>query len=93
MEEENKDVPSAVNDVKQLLDPAPLDLTMSTSDQSPRRDIANKNRKFSDFKIIKMIGTGTFGKVYLGLLDEQPVAIKCLKKNQIIKMKQVDHIK
>lgn len=91
MEEEYKDKEDVVTcyekeDHKQLLDHA-LDLTMSTSDQSPRRDITNKNRKFSDFKIIKMIGTGTFGKVYLGLLEGQPVAIKCLKKNQIIKMK------
>ena len=40
-----------------------------------------------------MIGTGTFGKVYLGLIDNKPVAIKCLKKHQILKMKQTEHIK
>lgn len=32
MEEEIKDVPSAANDVKQLLESPVLDLTMSTSD-------------------------------------------------------------
>lgn len=69
------------------------DLSLSTSDLSPRRKVENKSRKFEDFKILRMIGTGTFGKVYLGLLDEKPVAIKCLKKHQILKMKQTEHIK
>ena len=36
---------------------------------------------------------GTFGKVYLALLDDQPVALKALKKTTIIELKQVDHIK
>lgn len=40
-----------------------------------------------------MIGTGTFGKVYLAMLDGKPVALKALKKTQIINLKQVDHIK
>ena len=36
---------------------------------------------------------GTFGKVYLALIDDQPVALKALKKTTIIELKQVDHIK
>jgi len=43
--------------------------------------------------LLKVIGTGTFGKVYLALLDGQPVALKALKKTQIIELKQVEHIK
>ena len=33
-----------------------------------------------DFKVIKTIGAGTFGKVYLAMKDDEPVAIKKLKK-------------
>jgi serine/threonine protein kinase len=42
---------------------------------------------------LRVIGTGTFGKVYLAMLDGKPVALKALKKTQIIELKQVDHIK
>lgn len=43
--------------------------------------------------MLRVIGTGTFGKVYLALLNDQPVALKALKKTQIIALKQIDHIK
>ena len=49
-----------------------------------RRKVENKERKFSDFKIMRIIGTGTFGKVYLATLDDQPVALKSLKKSYVI---------
>lgn len=58
-----------------------------------RRIVENPTRKFSDFKIERMIGTGTFGQVYMGLLDGVPVAIKVLKKTQVLMLKQVDHVK
>ena len=45
-----------------------------------RRQVENPNRKLSDFQLIRVIGTGTFGKVYLALLNGQPVALKALKK-------------
>jgi len=33
-----------------------------------KRKVENHNRKFSDYKVLKIIGTGTFGKVYLATL-------------------------
>ena len=53
---------------------------------------SKKNRKFSDFTLIKVIGMGTFGKVYLALLDGTPYALKCMIKSELIEMKQTDHI-
>ncbi len=58
-----------------------------------RRTVENEKRKITDYHLLRVIGTGTFGKVYLALLDGQPVALKALKKTQIINLKQVDHIK
>lgn len=53
----------------------------------------NPHRRISDFKILRVIGAGTFGKVYLTLLNERPVALKALKKTQVIMQQQVDHVK
>ena len=44
------------------------------------------------------LGTGTFGRVRLVKHrldgnDVEPLALKCLKKNAIIKLKQIDHVK
>ena len=45
-----------------------------------RRQVENPNRKITDYHLLRVIGTGTFGKVYLALLNGQPVALKALKK-------------
>jgi serine/threonine protein kinase len=58
-----------------------------------RRLVENNQRRITDYHLLRVIGTGTFGKVYLALLDGKPVALKALKKTQIINLKQVDHIK
>ena len=34
-----------------------------------RRQVENPNRKISDYHLLRVIGTGTFGKVYLALLN------------------------
>jgi serine/threonine protein kinase len=43
--------------------------------------------KFSDWKILRVIGTGTFGKVYLATLDGEAFALKALKKSKVIELK------
>lgn len=42
---------------------------------------------------MRIIGTGTFGKVYLAILDGKSLALKVLNKRKIIELKQCDHIK
>ena len=42
--------------------------------------------------MIKTIGTGTFGKVVLAIKDDEPIAIKKLRKKVVIKLMQVEHI-
>lgn len=53
----------------------------------------NQSRKITDYQLLRVIGTGTFGKVYLATLGRDVVALKALKKTQIIDLKQIDHIK
>lgn len=53
----------------------------------------------NDFHILSTLGTGTFGRVRLvkhrseGGKESDPMALKCLKKSAIIKLKQIDHVK
>ena len=50
--------------------------------------------KLSDFEIMETLGTGSFGRVRLGRhkRTKKIYAIKMLKKSEIIRLKQVDHI-
>lgn len=66
---------------------------MTTDSLGERRPVENPDRKVTDYQLLRVIGTGTFGKVYLALLKGQPIALKALKKTEIIELKQVDHIK
>ena len=62
------------------------------------RALFNRNKfpaKLEDFKIKKMIGKGTFGKVYLVELSTNPgklYAMKCIRKDIIIENEQMDNI-
>lgn len=53
-----------------------------------------KKVKITDFDIDRTLGNGSFGKVKLAKhkYSGDYVAIKILKKSEIIKLKQVDHI-
>ena len=50
--------------------------------------------KLSDYEMDRTLGSGSFGKVKLAKnkKDGNYVAIKILKKSELIKLKQVDHI-
>ena len=52
------------------------------------------NAKLEDFKIRKMIGKGTFGKVYLVEQEGtgKMLAMKCIRKDIIIENEQMDNI-
>ncbi|ODV59242.1 serine/threonine protein kinase SCH9, partial [Ascoidea rubescens DSM 1968] len=55
----------------------------------------NKKRKYGpeDFQILKMLGKGTFGQVYLALKKDnnRVYAMKTLSKNYIAKKKEIAH--
>ncbi len=47
----------------------------------------------ADFEILRTLGTGSFGRVHLvqSRHNKRFYAIKVLKKEQVVKMKQVEH--
>lgn len=52
-----------------------------------RRKVENSKRLITDYNLIRIIGTGTFGKVYLSMKDGKSYAIKMLHKRKIIELK------
>ena len=57
-------------------------------------DKSNERIKLSDFDVLETLGTGSFGRVRLGRhkKTKKIYAIKMLKKHEIIRLKQTDHI-
>ena len=56
------------------------------------RVVENPNRSICDFDLIKVIGTGTFGKVYLAKLgddDGKLYAVKEIRKDRLLENEKV----
>jgi len=62
-----------------------------------KRLVEGKKFAFKDFDLRATVGTGTFGRVRVvkikGSPDRTPFALKIMKKSEIIRLKQVEHIK
>lgn len=56
--------------------------------------VANNKIAITDFDFMQTLGTGSFGRVRLGRHKKtnKIYAIKMLKKAEILRLKQVDHI-
>lgn len=54
----------------------------------------NPDAKLTDFNIKKMIGRGTFGKVYIveNKNDEKLYAMKCIRKDLVLENQQIENI-
>jgi len=59
--------------------------------------IKGRSWHFTDFDLRSTVGTGTFGRVRMVRIkhskDRTPMALKILKKSEIIRLKQVEHVK
>ena len=58
--------------------------TNQSSVASNRRQVENKKRVVGEYQLVRVIGTGTFGKVYLAILKGKSYALKMLHKRKII---------
>eukprot|EP01132_Coremiostelium_polycephalum_P004739 gene4739-5915_t len=54
----------------------------------------NPRERLKEFKQVRVIGTGTFGRVYLvqNIHDKNFYAMKCLNKSDVVQLKQVEHL-
>ena len=87
------------------LHPRPFDLNrfLSLSDYMPnsryntsnRGEVGSKKYGIEDFELMRVLGKGSFGKVFLVRLLEtkQVYAMKVLKKSEVTRRKQVVHTK
>ena len=50
--------------------------------------------KLSDFEVLRTLGTGSFGRVHLArsVHNQRFYAIKVLRKQHLVRMKQVEHV-
>ena len=78
-------------DTSQKLDHVDTSTLPSTSES--RRPVENPERTLGEYQLVRIIGTGTFGKVYLALLKGKSYALKMLHKRKVIELRQIDHIK
>ncbi|ELR04668.1 AGC/PKA protein kinase [Pseudogymnoascus destructans 20631-21] len=60
---------------------------------------SSKTLRLQDFKLLRILGTGTFARVWLVKLahpmqgaEDRVFALKVLRKTEVIKLKQVDHV-
>ena len=59
---------------------------------STRRMVENRKRKISEYNLVRIVGTGTFGKVYFATLDGKSYAIKFMQKKKVLELDQLEHI-
>ena len=64
---------------------------------SLRTLVEGRTLHLSDFDLRATVGTGTFGRVRIvklkGSISRTPFALKMLKKSEVIRLKQVEHVK
>lgn len=62
-----------------------------------RQLVGDRRWRLSDFDLRATVGTGTFGRVRVvkikGCNDRTPMALKIMKKSEVIRLKQVEHVR
>jgi serine/threonine protein kinase len=87
-------------EAKDILNDPKIDNGSNTNEEREGRAQRKKQGNFylNDFNFISTLGTGTFGRVRLvkhrdDPAEAFPLALKCLKKSEIIRLKQIEHVK
>ena len=97
---DRKDKKSSKKSSSTTKSPEPTSLLTETSFHTEYRKImaalhAKGEIKPDDFQLLETVGTGTFGRVFLVRHNHSQnyFAMKILRKHDIVRLKQVDHIK
>ena len=94
-----KKPPKYKREAKDILnDPKNPSLTAVAEQEARKKRKLDEAYYLNDFNFISTLGTGTFGRVRLVKHRDEPesvrpMALKCLKKSEIIRLKQTEHIK
>mmetsp|Transcript_21357 Transcript_21357/g.47277 ORF Transcript_21357/g.47277 Transcript_21357/m.47277 type:complete len:362 (-) Transcript_21357:268-1353(-) len=77
--------------------PKPVPVSSLTPITHLKEMCKGKEFTFEDFDLRATVGTGTFGRVRVvklkGNPDRTPFALKIMKKSEVIRLKQVEHVK
>lgn len=63
-----------------------------SSNKSADFDNAHAHIAISDLKKVATLGSGAFGRVDLVTYQKQPYALKIIKKIEVIKQDQIEHV-
>jgi protein kinase A/protein kinase X len=94
-----KKPPKYKKEPKDILNDLKAPTHTSEEDRVARAErLKSGNSYLNDYNFISTLGTGTFGRVKLvkhrdAPAQDLPLALKCLKKSEIIRLKQIDHVK
>lgn len=86
----------------EILEDASTHAPVFSSDAEPRRATPQPRRRstaqqfrLQDFRLLRTLGTGSFGRVHLtqSRHNNRFYAMKVLKKSQVVRLKQINHTK
>ena len=85
--------PSAISDSSTQVATSPVKTNSLASTETTQIRQTKGKYSLGDFQILRTLGTGSFGRVHLvqSRHNSRFYAVKVLKKQQVIKMKQVEH--
>ena len=90
-------ISSLFKKVRSVEEPPKLEPIDNTNIQRLRNLVAGRNLTLSDFQLRATVGTGTFGRVRVVKLanssDRSPFALKIMKKSEIVRLKQCEHVR
>jgi protein kinase A len=77
---------------------AHIDAQVTSYLDSAKQEFENKyaqptkqTAKLDDFQLQRTVGTGSFGRVMIVQHSTQPLALKIMEKQTIVKLKQIEH--
>ncbi|KAJ1772237.1 cAMP-dependent protein kinase catalytic subunit [Coemansia sp. RSA 1843] len=84
---------SSTNEAPQMVHNAPTSSNQEAYATQPHT-VPSEGRTLDDYQMLNTLGTGTFGRVFLSQskLTKRFYAMKVLRKSQVVKLKQVEHI-
>jgi serine/threonine protein kinase len=101
-QQQQQDLGTTPPEHDEMLEDASTHAPVLSSDAEPRRATPQPRRRstaqqfrLQDFRLLRTLGTGSFGRVHLtqSRHNNRFYAMKVLKKSQVVRLKQINHTK